>query len=128
LWGNTASTSGNEIYISDSGCSCTLNYSCVDNTGYGFGAGVPTTTIDDSNNCIFVDPQFVDAAGGDYHLQDTSPCIDNGDNSLVPSGVTTDLDGVTSVLWMATMTAPPQLTSAHMSSSREGTILVLEWG
>jgi len=35
----------------------------------------------------------VDLANGDYHLKDTSPCIDAGDNSLVPSGVTTDLDG-----------------------------------
>ncbi|RKY14085.1 MAG: hypothetical protein DRP63_08885, partial [Planctomycetota bacterium] len=93
LWGNTASNSGNEIYISDSGCSCTLNYSCVDKTGYGFGSGVPTTTIDDSNNCIFVDPQFVDAAGGDYHLKPASPCIDAGDNGYVPSGVDKDLNG-----------------------------------
>jgi len=35
----------------------------------------------------------VDPANGDYHLQDTSPCIDAGDNSYVPTGVTTDLDG-----------------------------------
>jgi len=90
LWGNSAGSGGDEIYIADSGSSCTLNYCCVDNNGYGFAAG---GTIDDSNNCIFADPQFVDAAGGDYHLQDTSPCIDAGDNSYVPSGVTTDLDG-----------------------------------
>jgi len=29
----------------------------------------------------------------DLHLQDTSPCIDKGNNSYVPAGVTTDLDG-----------------------------------
>ncbi|MFC1739439.1 right-handed parallel beta-helix repeat-containing protein, partial [Planctomycetota bacterium] len=29
----------------------------------------------------------------DYHLLPTSPCIDAGDNSAVPAGVTTDLDG-----------------------------------
>ncbi|RKY13364.1 MAG: hypothetical protein DRP82_05480, partial [Planctomycetota bacterium] len=45
------------------------------------------------SNCIHSDPQFVDAANGDYHLKDTSPCIDAGDNSLVPSGVDKDLDG-----------------------------------
>ena len=78
LWGNSASSGGNEIYIYDSGSSCTLNYCCVDNTGYGGQTG----NIDDSNNCIFADPQFVDAANGDYHLKDTSPCIDAGDNSL----------------------------------------------
>jgi len=93
LWGNTAGSAGNEIYIYDSSSSCTLNYCCVDNTGYGFGTGVPTTTIDDSNNCIHDDPQFVDPTNGDYHLQSTSPCIDEGNNSLVPSGVDKDLDG-----------------------------------
>jgi len=88
LWGNSAFTGGNEIYIKDSGSSCALNYCCVDNTGYGGQTGNIT-----ENNCIHQDPQFVDAANGDYHLQDTSPCIDAGDNSLVPTGVTTDLDG-----------------------------------
>jgi len=29
----------------------------------------------------------------DYHLKADSPCIDAGDNSAVPGGVTTDLDG-----------------------------------
>ena len=88
LWGNSADSGGNEIYIEDSGSSCTLNYCCVDNTGYGGVTGNIT-----ENNCIHDDPQFVDAANGDYHLQDTSPCIDAGDNSLVPADVTTDLDG-----------------------------------
>ena len=88
LWGNTASVKGEEVYVYDSGSSCTLNYCCVDNTGYGGGG-----TIDDSNNCIHEDPQFVDAANGDYHLKNTSPCIDAGDNSLVPAGLTTDFDG-----------------------------------
>ena len=89
LWGNSATSGGNEIHIEDASASCTLNYCCVDNTGYGGQTG----NIYDTNNCIFVDPQFVDAANGDYHLKNTSPCIDAGDNSYVPSGVTTDLDG-----------------------------------
>ena len=93
LWNNSAAAGGSQIHIYHSTSSCTLNYCCVDNAGYGFASGVSHTTIDDSNNCIFVDPQFVDAANGDYHLKDTSPCIDRGNNSLVPSGVTSDLDG-----------------------------------
>jgi hypothetical protein len=40
---------------------------------------------------ISIDPQFVNAAADDYHLQPLSPCIDAGDNSVVT--VTTDLDG-----------------------------------
>jgi hypothetical protein len=33
---------------------------------------------------IFLDPQFVDTANGDYHLQAGSPCIDAGDPALGP--------------------------------------------
>ena len=87
LWNNSASLAGGEIYA-DTGCTVTLNYCCVDNTGYD-GAG----TIDDANNCIHSDPQFVDPASGDYHLKDTSPCIDAGGNTLLPSGLDKDLDG-----------------------------------
>ncbi|RKY13446.1 MAG: hypothetical protein DRP63_09565, partial [Planctomycetota bacterium] len=88
LWGNLAGIGGDEIYISDSGSSCTLNSCCVDNTGYG-GQRRNIT----ENNCIYDDPQFVDTANGDYHLKDVSPCIDAGDNSLVPSAVNKDLGG-----------------------------------
>ena len=35
----------------------------------------------------------MDASGGDFRLQSTSPCIDTGDNTFVPSGVDGDLDG-----------------------------------
>jgi hypothetical protein len=45
------------------------------------------------DNSINDDPQFVDVANKNYHLQSTSPCIDRGNNSYVPAGVTTDLDG-----------------------------------
>ncbi|MHC4624936.1 MAG: right-handed parallel beta-helix repeat-containing protein [Planctomycetota bacterium] len=42
---------------------------------------------------IDADPLFVDAAGGNLRLGLVSPCIDAGDNSSVPGGVTTDLNG-----------------------------------
>jgi len=52
------------------------------------GPGTVTPT-----NSITSNPLFVDAGNGNYHLQGTSPCIDIGNNSYVPAGVTTDLDG-----------------------------------
>ncbi len=41
---------------------------------------------------IDADPLFVDPPGN-LHLSPGSPCIDAGDNTAVPGGVTTDLDG-----------------------------------
>lgn len=38
------------------------------------------------------DPQFVDAAGGDYRLLAASSAIDSGSNSALPAGVFTDLE------------------------------------
>lgn len=51
---------------------------------------------------IDTDPLFIDVDGADnilgtidddYHLQETSPCVDSGDNNEIPLGVTTDIDG-----------------------------------
>ena len=39
------------------------------------------------------DPLFEDSSGSDFRLRSGSPCVDAGDNSLVPSGVTSDLTG-----------------------------------
>jgi len=45
--------------------------------------------VDDANN-LNVDPYFIDAANGNYHLSDYSPCIGAGTTIGAP---TTDLDG-----------------------------------
>ena len=42
---------------------------------------------------IAADPQFVNAAAGDLRLANISPSIDAGDNTAVPAGILTDLDG-----------------------------------
>jgi parallel beta-helix repeat protein/predicted outer membrane repeat protein len=88
IWGNTATTRGRQIYVY-SYCSVTLSYSCYAN-GTNDISGTGTVT---PNNCITSNPLFVDAANKNYHLLGTSPCIDIGNNSYVPAGVTTDLDG-----------------------------------
>ena len=53
----------------------------------------PSASCIIEDRCIHDDPQFVDAIGGDFHLLGSSPCIDAGRNSYVPSGVDKDLDG-----------------------------------
>jgi parallel beta-helix repeat protein len=42
---------------------------------------------------IDADPLFVDPLNGDYRLSAGSPAIDAGDNTAVPEGVYTDLEG-----------------------------------
>jgi hypothetical protein len=55
-----------------------LNYCCTTQ---------PTNGVGNITN----DPAFVNLAGGDFHLQGNSPCINSGDNAFVT--VTSDLDG-----------------------------------
>jgi parallel beta-helix repeat protein len=81
FWGDSGSTNGNEIEIySDSSSKLTITFSDIQG-GYS-GAGN-----------INADPLFVDAANGNLQLQAGSPCIDAGNNSVLPSGDSTDLAG-----------------------------------
>ena len=43
--------------------------------------------------CFNANPQLVDPANGDLRLRPTSPCIDRGNNTIVPVAVTTDFEG-----------------------------------
>ena len=43
-------------------------------------------------------PLFVDPAAGDLRLAWSSPCLDVGNDAVVPAGITTDLDGKPRVL------------------------------
>jgi hypothetical protein len=61
-----------------SGGNCT--FCCVQ--GIGSGAGN-----------ISANPLFQNLAGGDLHLARTSPCADAGNNTSVPTGTTTDIEG-----------------------------------
>jgi len=77
LWGDFASSFGNEFYDS---ISSTVTYGDIDGSYTG-------------THNINVDPLFLHAAGGNLALQPTSPCINAGNSAAVPAGITTDLAG-----------------------------------
>lgn len=74
LWGDTAAT-GAEL----SGATTSISVTTSDIQG-GLG------TID-------ADPQWVSPTTGNFQLKETSPCINDGTNSAVPSNLTVDLAG-----------------------------------
>jgi len=81
IWGNTWGNTTREVSVNPT-CHLYITYSDI-RGGY------------DGEGNINADPLFVSES--DFHLQNESPnqspCIDVGNNSAVPSGITTDLDG-----------------------------------
>jgi predicted outer membrane repeat protein len=90
VWGNTAPTSP-QIH-NESGATPVISYSLIEGCGGSGGGWVASLGTDGGGN-IDADPRFVDASSADLHLWSSSPAIEAGDNSAVPPGVTTDLDG-----------------------------------
>jgi hypothetical protein len=94
--------SGVEFY---SATSARVEHCCIyGNAGGNFsgyvppGLGIVALTNANGDSCdtyynIFLDPQLVDTAAGDYHLRAGSPCIDAGDPSLPydPDGTVADM-------------------------------------
>ncbi len=98
LWGNTASSNGNEIYNSSYYATSTISYSDI--AGSLLGGTWDASLGTDGGGNIDTDPLFVDADGLDgiagteddnLRLLAGSPCIDVGDNTAVPAD-TADLD------------------------------------
>jgi hypothetical protein len=65
----------------------TVDHSLVEEGWYYYSSWQPGPGL------ISGDPLFVDPLNGDYRLLPGSPCIDAGDNTVVPLGITTDLRG-----------------------------------
>ncbi|MEY2428742.1 MAG: hypothetical protein QOJ40_1627 [Verrucomicrobiota bacterium] len=96
LVSNVATNSGGGIY-GGSGAWCynsILYYNSAptgsNNVGTKFDHCCTEPNFSDGG--ITNEPLFVDMAGGDFHLQSHSPCINSGYNGFV-SGGSTDLDG-----------------------------------
>jgi hypothetical protein len=53
----------------------------------------PGCTLNSVGAIIDADPVFANPASGNFRLAPGSSCIDAGDSTAVPAGVTTDLDG-----------------------------------
>ena len=90
IWGNNAGQNGNQIYNDNS--LPVIAYSDVQGSG-GSGSGWDTALGIDGGGNLDADPRFVAPAAGDLHLRPDSPAIDAGDNTAVPPGIVTDLDG-----------------------------------
>lgn len=80
LYGN----GGAGICKYEPGATVTSDHNAFWNNGWDYANVTPGT------GDISADPLFVDAAGGDYHLQADSPCIDAGTPTGAPS---TDIEG-----------------------------------
>ncbi len=90
--------------------------------------GTPPKWAEGRGN-ITLDPQFVDAASGDYRLKDTSPCIDAGWN-LYSEGLETDLDGKTRILnGVVDMGAyeHPRHEFGRLAIGRDANAVMLRW-
>ena len=83
VWGNTATANGGDVYLAGTGSRKEFQY----NDAHGmYGVwDIATSNLD-------VAPLFFDPVNGNYHLRNTSPCINRGYNSAtnIPA---TDADG-----------------------------------
>ena len=91
IYGNIATLSGNTIYTISG--TPLVSYSLIEG-GFGGSGNI-------NADPLFISAQPASAAPttlGDYHLRSCSPAIDIGNNSLLPGGITTDLDGNTRIV------------------------------
>ena len=96
LWGDTATFAGNEIFFlvifETKTTPITITFSDVQGGQQAFDLGPNPDKVGDPiyENNIESDPRFVDAVGGDYDLDDFSPCIGKGTAIDAPM---TDIEG-----------------------------------
>ena len=89
----TISGSGVEIFVAD-GATVKLRNSLIQNVESTGDVAFDASWMEAAYRCfVGVDPQFVDAANGDYSLKMESPAVNAGSNALAKPGVEFDLAG-----------------------------------
>lgn len=94
LWGDTSGSGAHEISLSG-GSTIDITYSAIQDNDPDDGSIYPGTGNIDVLPLLINPrpPSEAPTTAGDYHLQDTSPCIDEGSNAHVPIMLTEDMDG-----------------------------------
>jgi hypothetical protein len=93
VWGNIAPGAGELLAQIAASAPAQVAHSCI----MGMGG---------ANGNLAADPAFMSAEEGDYRLASSSPCVDAGNNDLLPAWVTTDVAGL------------PRLHSSSSSAAR----------
>ncbi len=80
-------------YVTSTAYSTTISHNLINVKIKEYYKASGSLDIPPHSSDIKGNPDLVDPANGDFHLQGTSPCIDAGDNNYVPSGIDTDFEG-----------------------------------
>lgn len=93
LYGNASpENQGQDLLIFAENDTEVGEFSLIANDYLSFASLCSACEINVASTNIQTDPLFVNASAGNYHLSDSSPCIDTGDNS-VPGYPSNDYDG-----------------------------------
>ena len=86
VWGNASTSTTSNQFLIEAGCTITLRYSCYSNSSGDINGDLGTPS-----NCTTDDPDFINAAGGNFLVPGDSPCTNTGNNSY--NNLSTDIRG-----------------------------------